>query len=242
MNDAGSAAAGTDRAEAPQRAALSRVLRGIEGEGELLALLHTSAGDVHCRLLPELAPRTVANFAGLALGEQRWRHPDTDELVREPLYEDLPFHRVIPNFIVQTGDPSGTGAGGPGYTIPDEIDPRLRHDRAGTMSMANRGPQTGGSQFFITLRPLPYLDGRHAVFGYCRNIDVLRRIARAPAGPRNRPEDPPMLESIDIRRGTFESPSARRDARSEATAGDRSRRGSTDASAPGDAGPAPATE
>ncbi|MFB6262021.1 MAG: peptidylprolyl isomerase, partial [Bradymonadaceae bacterium] len=136
-----------------------------------------------------------------------WRHPKSDQLRSGvPLYRDLPFHRVIPNFIVQTGDPTGSGAGGPGYTIPDEIDPRLRHDRAGTLSMANRGADTGGSQFFITLRAIPYLDGRHTVFGYCRDIGVLRRIARAPAGPKNRPEEPPILESIDLRWGTFESP------------------------------------
>jgi peptidyl-prolyl cis-trans isomerase A (cyclophilin A) len=144
---------------------------------------------------------TVANFVGLARGMRDWVDPQTDDVVVRPLYEDLPFHRVIPDFAIQTGDPTGTGRGGPGYTFPDEFSRDHRHSAPGTLSMANHGPNTNGSQFFITERAAAHLDFRHTVFGRCGNLDVVRAIASAPAGPDDRPNDPPILERVEIYRG-----------------------------------------
>ncbi len=117
----------------------------------LAATIHTSKGDIHLRLLPDDAPTTVANFVNLS---------------QRGFYDGLKFHRVIADFMIQGGDPTGTGSGGPGYAFQDEIHPSLKHDRAGTLSMANAGPATNGSQFFITHKETPWLDGRHTVFGY----------------------------------------------------------------------------
>ena len=134
------------------------------------ATLHTSHGDIEVELYEERVPETVSNFVGLATGEQTWEHPETGEEMTEPLYDDVPFHRVIAEFMLQTGDPTGTGRGGPGYTFEDEFDEELRHDSPGTLSMANRGPDTNGSQFFITLDSQPHLNDR------------TRCSARSPAG------------------------------------------------------------
>lgn len=131
------------------------------------AILQTTKGDITCELFPGRAPLTVENFAALAEGTKQHRDPQTQETVQRPFYDGLSFHRVVPGFAVQAGDPTGTGEGGPGFTIPDELHPELRHDAPGVLSMANHGPDTGGSQFFITLAAAPHLDGRHAVFGRC---------------------------------------------------------------------------
>jgi len=129
------------------------------------ATLHTSKGDVEIELYEERAPRTVENFVGLATGERVWEDPETGEEVDgKPLYDDVLFHRVIDDFMVQTGDPTGTGRGGPGYEFDDEFHDELRHDGEGVVSMANRGPDTNGSQFFITLEATPHLDDSHSVF------------------------------------------------------------------------------
>lgn len=176
------------------------------GEGkDLIASIQTSEGTIECRLFEEHTPVTVANFVGLARGEKPWINPETGEVVDgKRFYDGLTFHRVIPGFLVQGGDPTGTGSGGPGYTIPDEIADPLSHDRPGMLSMANRGPDTGGSQFFITLAPAPHLDGRHTIFGRCKDLDVVRTVARVPADAENHPEEPPTIEKITFERDVFE--------------------------------------
>lgn len=129
------------------------------------AFIETTKGRISCELFQDRAPITVTNFAGLASGEGEWRDDSTDEIVRAPYYDGLPFHRVEPGFIIQAG--RRNDGEGPGYSIPDEFDPTLRHDGPGVLSMANHGPNTGGAEFFITLAPAPHLDGRHTVFGRC---------------------------------------------------------------------------
>jgi peptidyl-prolyl cis-trans isomerase A (cyclophilin A) len=163
------------------------------------ATLHTSHGDIEVELYEERVPETVSNFVGLATGEQTWEHPETGEEMTEPLYDDVPFHRVIAEFMLQTGDPTGTGRGGPGYTFEDEFDEELRHDSPGTLSMANRGPDTNGSQFFITLDAQPHLDDRHAVFGEVTDgMDVVEEIGSVETDANDQPQEEALLESVEI--------------------------------------------
>ena len=189
--------------EAPKKSALERYTSALQGDGPLHAVIETSMGSIRCDLHEERAPLTVTNFVGLATGQKPWRDPDSDTVVEDKaLYSGVVFHRVIPNFLIQSGDPTGSGTGGPGYTIPDEFHDELHHDRAGVLSMANRGePDSGGSQWFILELPAPHLDQRHTVFGQCADLDVVRKISRVPTGPENRPRKPPVIESIDIVRG-----------------------------------------
>ncbi|QCW04633.1 peptidylprolyl isomerase [Natrinema pallidum] len=169
-------------------------------EGDRTATLHTSEGDIEVEFYGDRAPRTVENFVRLATGERAWIDPETDETVEgEPLYDDVAFHRVIEDFMIQTGDPTGTGRGGPGYEFDDEFHPDLRHDEAGVLSMANAGPDTNGSQFFITLAPQPHLDGRHSVFGTVTDgMDVVREIGSVDTDGNDRPTDPVVLESVAV--------------------------------------------
>ncbi len=168
---------------------------------DLSATLHTTEGDIEIELYPDRAPKTVENFVGLATGERTWEHPETEEEMDEPLYDDVEFHRVIEDFMIQTGDPTGTGRGGPGYTFDDEFHDELRHDEPGRVSMANRGPDTNGSQFFITLAPQAHLDDKHAVFGSVTDgMDVVESIATAETDMHDRPTTPIRLESVDIHR------------------------------------------
>ncbi len=177
----------------------------LDGSDDLIATMQTTEGDIRCQLFEHQAPITVANFVGLARGMKRWVDPETNRVVEDtPLYDGTPFHRVIPGFMIQGGDPTGSGTGGPGYTIPDEISDSLSHDTPGTLSMATRGPDTGGSQFFITETSAPHLDGRHTIFGRCRDLEVIEAISRKPAGPDNRPEHPAKIEDIVFERGDFE--------------------------------------
>jgi peptidyl-prolyl cis-trans isomerase A (cyclophilin A) len=163
------------------------------------ATLHTSHGDIEVELYEERVPETVSNFVGLATGEQTWEHPETGGEMTEPLYDDVPFHRVIAEFMLQTGDPTGTGRGGPGYTFEDEFDEELRHDSPGTLSMANRGPDTNGSQFFITLDAQPHLDDRHAVFGEVTDgMDVVEEIGSVETDANDQPQEEALLESVEI--------------------------------------------
>ncbi|MFB6132523.1 MAG: peptidylprolyl isomerase [Halanaeroarchaeum sp.] len=169
---------------------------------DLTATLHTTEGDVEIELFDERAPTTVDNFVGLATGEKTWEDPETGETVEgEPLYDDVQFHRVIEDFMVQTGDPTGTGRGGPGYTFDDEFHEDLRHDEAGIVSMANSGPNTNGSQFFVTLAPQPHLDDRHAVFGRVTDgMDVVEDIGSVPTDGNDQPQREVLLESVTIHR------------------------------------------
>ncbi|UTF53625.1 peptidylprolyl isomerase [Natronosalvus rutilus] len=166
------------------------------------ATLHTSEGDITVELFEERAPRTVGNFIGLATGEREWTDPETDERVTdEPLYDDVPFHRVIEGFMIQGGDPTGTGRGGPGYTFDDEFHDDLTHDGPGTLSMANAGPNTNGSQFFITLDATPHLDGRHSVFGEVTDgMDVVREIGSVETDGNDKPKRDIVLESVSVDR------------------------------------------
>ena len=174
-------------------------LLGVPAQGSLMAELHTSLGELRCELLTEEAPVTVANFVGLARGGLPWRDPASGDVVDRPLYDGTVFHRVIPEFMVQGGDPLGSGGGGPGYTFVDEVTPELRFDRPGLLAMANRGPHTNGSQFFVTEVATPHLDGRHTIFGKCdeASIEVVRQMARVPLNGE-RPEEPITLESVTI--------------------------------------------
>ncbi|WP_312909518.1 peptidylprolyl isomerase [Natronosalvus caseinilyticus] len=166
------------------------------------ATLHTSEGDITVELFEERAPRTVGNFIGLATGEREWTDPETDERVTdEPLYDDVPFHRVIEGFMIQGGDPTGTGRGGPGYTFDDEFHDDLTHDSPGTLSMSNAGPNTNGSQFFITLDATPHLDGRHSVFGEVTDgMDVVREIGSVETDGNDKPKRDIVLESVSVDR------------------------------------------
>ncbi|MFD5769616.1 peptidylprolyl isomerase [Streptomyces sp. NPDC127049] len=129
------------------------------------AILKTSAGDIEVRLLPFHAPKTVRNFVELASGEREWTHPVTGQVSKDPLYDGTVFHRVIGNFMIQGGDPLGTGTGGPGYEFADEFHPELWFDRPYLLAMANAGPGTNGSQFFITVGPATWLNRKHTIFG-----------------------------------------------------------------------------
>ncbi len=169
---------------------------------DLTATLATSEGDIEIELYEEKVPNTVENFVGLATGEKEWEDPESGETkTDEPLYDDIPVHRVIDDFMVQMGDPTGTGRGGPGYTFDDEFHPDLRHDEAGIVSMANRGPDTNGSQFFITLGPQPHLDDKHAVFGkVIDGMDVVEEIGSANTDRQDKPKSPIHLEAVEVNR------------------------------------------
>lgn len=143
----------------------------------------------------------MANFIGLAEGTREWMDPHTGRPVTRPFYDGLIFHRVIDGFMIQGGCPLGTGTGGPGYRFADEFGPGLRHDRAGILSMANAGPDTNGSQFFITLAPTPWLDGKHAIFGeVIEGLDVIRRIGGTSTDQHDRPRRDIVIHSVTIER------------------------------------------
>ena len=159
----------------------------------------TTEGKFKIRLFDAEAPNTVGNFVGLAEGTKEWRDPKTGERRKAPFYDGIVFHRVINGFMIQGGDPLGQGTGGPGYNFADEFHPQLRHDKAGILSMANAGPNTNGSQFFITLGPTPHLDNRHSVFGeVVEGLDVVKNIGRVKTGSQDRPSQPVIMEKVTI--------------------------------------------
>jgi peptidyl-prolyl cis-trans isomerase A (cyclophilin A) len=161
----------------------------------------TSEGNFTVLLHDREAPRTVENFIGLAEGTKPWTDPRTNQKVTQPYYDGVIFHRVIDGFMIQSGDPLGQGIGGPGYNFADEFHPSLRHSKAGILSMANRGPNTNGGQFFITLGPTPHLDDRHSVFGEVTDgMDVVRKIGGARTGDRDRPLKDITIQSVKISR------------------------------------------
>lgn len=178
---------------------LDEALVGLPGDGTLTAIFHTNAGDMSCELYETLAPTTVANFVGLARGLRPTQDPTSKEWIAQPFYDGVVFHRVIPGFMIQGGDRTGTGRGETGYVIADEFLDELDHSGPGVLSMANRGPGTGSGQFFITLGPTPHLNGKHTVFGACDEpaIDVAEHIA-AKRGPGDRPTDPQVIETLEI--------------------------------------------
>jgi len=161
----------------------------------------TTEGSFTIRLFDQEAPNTVANFVGLAEGTKEWKDPASGKKQTGPYYDGVTFHRVISGFMIQGGDRLGTGTGGPGYNFGDEFHPNLRHSRAGILSMANAGPNTNGSQFFITLGPTPHLDNRHSVFGeVVEGLDVVKKIGAVPTGPQDRPVKPVVMNHVTIKR------------------------------------------
>ncbi|GAB7018612.1 peptidylprolyl isomerase [Halostagnicola bangensis] len=168
--------------------------------GDVTATLHTNRGDIDVELYDDRAPRTVDNFVGLATGGKTWTDPESGEEVEgEPLYDDVAFHRIIEDFMIQGGDPTETGRGGPGYQFDDEFHDELRHDDAGILSMANSGPDTNGSQFFITLDAQPHLDDRHAVFGTVTDgMDVVHEIGNVDTDANDQPKEDVVLESVSV--------------------------------------------
>ena len=165
------------------------------------AHFETSLGNFTVELFDTKTPKTVANFTGLAEGTKEWKHPKTGEKHKKPYYDGIVFHRVIQGFVIQGGDPLGEGYGGPGYQFADEFHPELRHDRAGILSMANAGPNTNGSQFFITLGPTPHLDRKHSVFGaVVKGMDVIQKIGATPVGKNDRPITPIAMNKVTIER------------------------------------------
>src|SRR5665213_2350726 len=144
---------------------------------KMFAIFETSLGTIKLQLFPDKAPKTVENFVGLAKGTKEWTDPNTGKKEKKPLYNGTVFHRVIPNFMIQGGDPLGKGTGGPGYQFGDEFSPDLHHSKPGILSMANAGPGTNGSQFFITVAATPWLDGKHTIFGeVVDGMDVVNKI------------------------------------------------------------------
>ena len=163
------------------------------------AIFETTLGNINCMLFPDKAPVTVDNFIGLATGTKDWKNPSSGATMHnKPLYDGTVFHRVIPNFMIQGGDPLGNGTGGPGYSFRDEQS-YLTFNVAGRLAMANSGPNTNGSQFFITEVPTPHLDGHYNIFGQCDNNDLVKQIARMATDPRNdRPFNPVKITHVKI--------------------------------------------
>lgn len=165
----------------------------------MTATLRTSLGPVVVRLFPDHAPKTVRNFAELAEGQREWRDPKTGAKTTGRLYDGTIFHRVIEGFMIQGGDPLGTGTGGPGYQFGDEFHPDLSFSRPYLLAMANAGPGTNGSQFFITTVPTPHLNRKHTIFGeVIEGSDVVDRISKVRTGRADRPIEDVVLESVEI--------------------------------------------
>jgi peptidyl-prolyl cis-trans isomerase A (cyclophilin A) len=165
------------------------------------ATLHTNHGDIAINLFPDQAPKTVANFVGLADGTKEYRDPETGAAKTGRFYDGLVFHRVIDGFMIQGGDPLGTGTGGPGYTFADEFHPDLVFNKPYLLAMANAGPGTNGSQFFITVGPTPHLNRRHTIFGEVADQasrDVVDKIASVKTARGDRPAEPVVIESVEI--------------------------------------------
>lgn len=171
---------------------------------KLSATLRTNHGDITLNLLPNHAPKTVQNFVGLAEGTQEWTNPETGEKSNDKLYAGTVFHRVITGFMIQGGDPLGNGTGGPGYEFGDEFHPELVFDRPYLLAMANAGPGTNGSQFFITVGPTPHLNRKHTIFGEVADDEsrkIVDSIATTQTGRSDRPVDPVVIESVTVTRG-----------------------------------------
>ena len=166
-----------------------------------VATIHTNHGDIRVDLFGHHAPKTVANFIGLADGSKPWTHPESGEAMTTPLYDGVVFHRIIKNFMLQGGDPLGVGYGGPGYEFDDEIHGELIFNKPYLLAMANAGPGTNGSQFFITTVPTPHLQGKHTIFGEVADDEskrVVDAIEAVPTGRNDVPVEPVVISSIDI--------------------------------------------
>ncbi len=165
------------------------------------AIFETSLGTFTCRLFDKEAPSTVANFVGLAEGTKEFTDPRTGAKAKRAFYDGLIFHRAIPKFMIQGGCPLGNGTGGPGYEFGDEFRGSLRHDRPGKLSMANAGPNTNGSQFFVTVAATPWLDDHHTIFGeVVEGQDVVNAVSVLPRDGNDRPHQPPVIRKVRIER------------------------------------------
>jgi peptidyl-prolyl cis-trans isomerase A (cyclophilin A) len=181
---------------------LEQATKGLPKQGTLAVHIQTTMGSFYCDLLADKAPNTVANFVGLARGLRKFYDAEQRAWVARPYYDGTDFHRVVPGFMIQGGDHTGTGKGRIGYQIKDEVEPTLRHDRPGQLCMANRGPNTNEAQFFIIEAPTPHLDGSYTIFGQCEPATLVQRIARVPQSgpPRNRPLTRVTIEKVEVRR------------------------------------------
>ena len=165
----------------------------------MYAVFETTLGEITCRLYPDKTPKTVENFTGLAIGTKEFVDPKTGQRVTRPFYDGLTFHRVIPNFMIQGGCPLGSGTGGPGFQFEDEFSKELRFDRPGKLAMANAGPNTNGSQFFITVAATDWLNDHHTIFGeVVRGQDVVEKISRVPRDRGDRPTTPVAIKTVRI--------------------------------------------
>ncbi|MDX6297884.1 MAG: peptidyl-prolyl cis-trans isomerase [Nocardioidaceae bacterium] len=170
---------------------------------DLHATLQTNHGDVVIKLFPDQAPKTVQNFVELAEGKKEWTDPTSGAKTKQPFYDGLTFHRVIPGFMIQGGCPRGDGRGGPGYSFKDEFHPDLTFNRPYLLAMANSGPNTNGSQFFITVGPTPHLNNKHTIFGEVadqQSRDVVDAIAKARTSRGDRPVDPVVISGVEVER------------------------------------------
>ena len=168
---------------------------------EQYAILHTNAGDITIRLFPDHAPKTVRNFVELAQGKKEWTDPRTKQKSNEPLYDGTIFHRVISGFMIQGGDPLGQGFGGPGYQFGDEFHPELRFNKPYLLAMANSGPGTNGSQFFITVGPTPHLNNKHSIFGEVTDAasqQVVDAIATTATDRSDKPKNDVVINSVTV--------------------------------------------
>jgi peptidyl-prolyl cis-trans isomerase A (cyclophilin A) len=177
---------------------LEDATKDFPGKGALVASMKTSEGTLRCTLFEDKAPITVANFVGLATGKRPWKDP-SGAWVKKPAYDGTTFHRIIKGFMIQGGDARGNGTGEPGYVIPDELWAGAKHDRAGLLCMANRGPNTNGAQFFITDAAAAHLDTSYTIFGECSPVDVVHKIAAVPVRG-SRPDTPVTIQSVSIAR------------------------------------------
>jgi len=180
--------------------------KGLTGSGYFVATIDTTAGKLSCELWHDKAPISVANFVGLARGLRPWK-TQAGKWVKKPLYDGTPFHRVIKGFMIQGGDPNGDGSGGPGYVIPDEVWEDGRHDKRGLLCMANRGPNTNGSQFFIMDGVAAHLDGGYTILGKCGPDELVEKIASTPTNGE-RATDPVKIKTVKIRREAKMPPAA----------------------------------
>jgi peptidyl-prolyl cis-trans isomerase A (cyclophilin A) len=170
---------------------------------DLYATLSTTMGDIRIKLFPDHAPKTVQNFVELAEGSREWTDPRSGERTSAPLYDGTVFHRVISGFMIQGGDPLGTGTGGPGYRFNDEFHPELAFTKPYLLAMANAGPGTNGSQFFVTVAPTTWLTNKHTIFGEVADAEsraVVDAIAAAPTGPQDRPATDVVIDKVTIER------------------------------------------
>jgi peptidyl-prolyl cis-trans isomerase A (cyclophilin A) len=191
-------AAATPPPSAPAAELTGLAKKASEGQ-ELFATMETSEGTIVLRLFSKDAPKTVTNFVALATGEKEWRDPNTLQMVKRPLYDGTIFHRVIPDFMIQGGDPRGNGTGDPGYRFEDEFQSGRTFDKKGILAMANAGPNTNGSQFFITTSTPQWLNNKHTIFGeVVKGYDVVEKISKVPTAQQNRPMTPVTIKKLTI--------------------------------------------